>query len=292
MARYAIGDVHGCLATLERLVDSLGVDPARDEIWLLGDLVNRGPDSLGVLRWARSHAPHVRMVLGNHDLVLLAAWLGVRPLRPADPLKPVLAAEDAEELMAWLRHQPLAVDLHSHLLVHAGVPPEWTLADVLRRAQETEALLQGPEAAAVFFAWLHKRPSQAGQSAPVVRDAAASAAIYRAASTLEALTCLRVVDSGGRPRYAFKGTLDKIPRGQRPWFRAPTRALGAHRVVFGHWAALGLQIEGTVRGLDTGCAYGGPLTALRLDDERLFHQANQERSHAPRPAVHRQDLLV
>lgn len=276
MARYAIGDVHGCLATLRALVATLQVEPGRDEVWLLGDLVNRGPDSLGVLRYARDHAPAVRTVLGNHDLVLLAALLGVRALRPHDPLQQVLDAPDREALFGWLRHQPLAVEAGGHLLVHAGVPPDWTLDEVMRRARDAEALLRGPDAAAVFFAWLHKRPSQAGRAPPVPRDAAASAAIYRAASTLEALTCLRVVDGSGRPRYAFKGAEDKIPRGQRAWFRAPHRALGRMPVAFGHWAALGLQVEGPVRGLDTGCAYGGPLTALCLDEDRLVHEPNRE----------------
>lgn len=284
MARYAIGDVHGCLATLTALLQRLDASPTRDEIWLLGDLVNRGPDSLGVLRWVRKHAPSVRTVLGNHDLVLLAALLGVRTLRPNDPLHRVLEAPDAADLLAWLRRQPLAVQVGGHLLVHAGVPPDWSLAEVMRRARDAEALLQGSDAASVFFAWLHKRPAHAGRTPPMPRDPAASAAIYRAASTLEALTCLRVVDGSGRPRYAFKGAEDKIPRGQRAWFRAPHRALGAMPVAFGHWAALGLQVEGSVRGLDTGCAYGGPLTALRLDDDALVHEPNREVAALPRPA--------
>lgn len=260
MAVYAVGDLQGCLDPLLQLLDDLRFDPAADRLWLVGDLVNRGPQSLEVLRFVRGLGPAAVCVLGNHDLHLLALAATGRNPKRGDTLAPVLAAPDADELIAWLRHRPL---LHydpdlAWLMVHAGVPPQWGLAQARALAAEVETILRGPQHPRLFERMYGDSPA---------RWSDALSAPQRARYTLNALTRMRYLDRDGALDFACKSAPDKAPPGLTPWFRFPGRRLHEAQIVFGHWSTLGLLRESNVLALDTGCLWGGTLTAARLDSE-------------------------
>jgi bis(5'-nucleosyl)-tetraphosphatase (symmetrical) len=251
MATYAIGDVQGCAATLERLLARCGFSPARDRLWLVGDLVNRGPGSLAVLRRVRDLGERAVAVLGNHDLHLLARAAGVAAARPGDTLDEVLGAPDRDELLAWLRARPLLHREGSWVLVHAGLLPAWTVDEAAAAARAAEALLRGPRAADVL-ARVKRHPA------------------------LLALTRLRTCTADGTPSLSFKDHPRDAPPGFQPWFEVPGRRSESATIVFGHWAALGLHIAPGLYGLDTGCCWGHHLTALRLDDRTLLQEPVQD----------------
>lgn len=259
MAVYAIGDVQGCYDALRRLLDALAFEPARDRLWLTGDLVNRGPQSLEVLRYV-SALPDVVCVLGNHDLHLLALASGASAarLRSRDTLDDVLAAPDRDGLLDWLRRRPLA---HHDpglgwLLVHAGVPPQWDLAQTLACAREVEEVVRGPDADAFLADMYGDEPARWD---PALRG------IPRWRFVTNCLTRMRYCDAEGRLDLASKGPPGTQPAGYVPWFRAPGRATRGQPIVFGHWATLGFLHEPDLLALDTGCVWGKGLTGVRLD---------------------------
>ncbi len=272
MATYVIGDVHGCFDTLQALWPKLGFDPRRDRLWLVGDLVNRGPRSLEVLRWARELnerlGERMQVVLGNHDLHLLAMYGGYAVKRRKDTLDPVLAAPDCEQLVAWLARRPLVYREGDVLLVHGGLLPHWTPDDAERTARGLEATLRAPES---------RRPliERAFEPPPGSRW-------HRPRADLSALVALRTCTADGE-QCDFKGPPEATPQGCWPWFQVPGRRSSEATVVFGHWGALGLHVEPTVIGLDSGCFWGNCLTALRLEDRALFQQKTVEPAPA-RPA--------
>ncbi len=259
MATWVIGDVQGCVEAFDALLGMLDPDPERDRIWLAGDLVNRGPDSLGVLR--RASRMDAECVLGNHDLHLLAVACGARPDNASDTFQPVLEAPDREFLLDWLRRRPL---LHHDpdigwTMVHAGLPPEWDLATARRRAAEVERVLAGDRAPA-FLRHMYGNEASENEAAGDSRG--------RLRYTLNALTRIRYVTGDGRLDLSFAGPPERRPDGLVPWFSAPDRRSRGERLVFGHWAALDLDPEladrESVRHVDTGCVWGGRLTALDL----------------------------
>ena len=259
MATWVIGDIQGCREAFDALLGVLDPDPAVDRIWLAGDLVNRGPDSLGVLRQAiRIRA---ECVLGNHDLHLLAVAHGARPCAAADTFHPVLEAPDRERLLDWLRRRPL---LHHDAeigwtMVHGGLPPGWDLPTARQRAAEVEEVLAGDRAAS-FLAHLYGDEASA--------EEAAASGWSRLRYTLNALTRIRYVTAEGRLDFSFAGPPEGRPDGLVPWFSAPERRSRGERIVFGHWATLDLDPalaeRERVRHVDTGCVWGGRLTALDL----------------------------
>ena len=260
MATYAIGDIQGCSAPLQRLLDQLRFDPTSDRIWFVGDLVNRGPDSLGTLRLIKNLGPAVRVVLGNHDLFLLAAAEGFAELRPKDTIHDVLAASDRNDLLAWLRRQPLHHYEGRYLMVHAGVPPQWTIADTVNFAKEVETVLSGPDYR-LFLQRLFHRPIP--QWTPSLAD------MERLASTARVLTRLRTCTATGE-MSDFSGAPNKTPAGFTPWFRIPGRRGTDTTIITGHWAALGLRMEPNHLAIDSGCVWGRQLTAVRLEDRKVF----------------------
>jgi bis(5'-nucleosyl)-tetraphosphatase (symmetrical) len=258
MAVYAIGDIQGCGAALEALLKKLHFRKSRDRLWLVGDLVNRGPDSLGVLRRVMGLGRSVTCVLGNHDLHLLATVAGERDLSPADTFGQVLAAPDADKIIDWLRRRPL---LHydpgtKHLLVHAGVPPGWTVTQAREQAREVEALLRGRNWRAALRTMYGNEPS--AWSHKLDRE-------DQRRYTINALTRMRYCDRRGRLDLSESGPPGSQPKGLTPWFDVPGRRSRNAHVVFGHWAALGVLRRKDVTGLDSGCVWGGCLTAVRLD---------------------------
>lgn len=261
MATWAIGDVHGCWATLEALLVRLDLATERDSLWLVGDLVNRGPDSLAVLRWARERqtAMGERFVvtLGNHDLHLIGLAAGAIVPRAGDRLDEVLTAPDAPELIEWLAERPLLHRRGASLLVHAGLFPSWTLEQAERRARAVELALRDCDRRSKVLAW------------PAPDEPAPDLAALR--RDLAVFSRLRTLTQNEEPcRHA--GPPDGAPLGCRPWYDWPHARGPGTTVVFGHWAALGLLLRPEVIALDTGVAWGGALTALRLEDRRVVSQ--------------------
>lgn len=260
MAHYAIGDLQGCHAEFMALLERLRFDPGSDRLWLTGDLVNRGPASLAVLREVKSLGRAVTVVLGNHDLHLLALAFTPRTVKRRERgLEAVLEAPDAADLLDWLAARPL---LHRDddlgwTLIHAGVPPQWTLDQAEACAREVEKALRS-DAAAMLAGMYGDAPD---------RWSPALEGVDRLRFTVNCLTRLRFVDRKGRLLLAYKGTIVDAPAGSLPWFRHPERATRGNGLVFGHWSALGYLAEEGLRGIDTGCVWGGGLTAIRLDRE-------------------------
>ena len=258
MATWAIGDVQGCAAELEALLDRIGYSPARDRLWFVGDLVNRGPRSLDVLRLVAGLGDSSVVVLGNHDLHLLAAARGAGLRDGDESLAPVLAAPDRGRLLDWLQSRRM---LHhdaslGRVMIHAGLPPQWDLDRARSCAAELEQVLQG-EASGAFFEHMY------GNQPDLWHDDLSG--MDRLRYTVNALTRLRACDASGRMLLKLKGPVDRLPPGAMPWFRVPGRLTAGVGVVCGHWSALGYHDADGVLALDTGCVWGGTLTARRLD---------------------------
>ncbi len=261
MAIYAIGDIQGCVVPFEELMDDLQFDPARDRLWLTGDLVNRGPHSLEVLRLVSQLGDSVTTVLGNHDLHLLAVAEGVQKIRSGDSLKPVLTAPDRDELLDWLRHRPLVHrDRHlKTLMVHAGVYPGWGASKLARLATEVETVLRGPDYVQLLRTMYGSEPRQ-------WRDRLAG--WDRLRFILNAMTRMRFVGASRRLDFVHKGPPGSQPPRLVPWYRHPRMKCDGWRIVCGHWSALGYSRQGNLTSLDSGCVWGGALTAVRLDDSQ------------------------
>jgi len=264
MSTYVIGDIQGCRRALENLLDRIAFRPGSDRLVLCGDLVARGHDSLGTLRLLYQHRDHVDSVLGNHDLHLLALAAGKAPAKKKDAdLQAILDAGDGPVLLDWLRHMPLALALPDFacLVSHAGLPPGWSPEQALARSAEVEAALQGPDSAG-FFANMY------GNEPTGWDDNLRGYARLRVITNY--LTRMRFVDADGHMELHTKGEAGGAPAGYMPWFDHPD-CQPAVRVLFGHWAALdGHTGHPAAIALDTGCVWGGKLTALRLEDDRRF----------------------
>ncbi|MBI3479394.1 MAG: symmetrical bis(5'-nucleosyl)-tetraphosphatase [Nitrosomonadales bacterium] len=261
MAIYAVGDVQGCHAELAQLLDQIAFDPAQDRLWLVGDLVNRGPDSLEVLRLVKSLGDSAITVLGNHDLHLLAVAAGVAELHHSDTLDEILGAPDRDELLDWLRNQRLLHAQDGYVLVHAGLLPQWSVAQAASLAREVEAALRADDYA-TFLARMYG-------NAPHHWDDSLSG-YKRLRVIVNAFTRMRICTKEGGMEFRFKGEVEHIPAGYQPWFDIPKRASREATVIFGHWSALGLKIMPNIIALDTGCLWGGPMSALRLSDRQLY----------------------
>ncbi|HEX5363641.1 MAG TPA: symmetrical bis(5'-nucleosyl)-tetraphosphatase [Gallionella sp.] len=261
MATYAIGDVQGCYTELVQLLEAIRFDTGTDRLWLVGDLVNRGPGSLEVLRLVKSLGDSAITVLGNHDLHLLAVAAGAAELHRSDTLNEILAAPDRDELLHWLRNQRLLHAEGKHVLVHAGLLPNWTVKQALKLAHEVETALRGDDYA-TFLARMY------GNSPHGWDDSLTGQKRLRVITN--ALTRMRICTDDGEMEFKFKGEIQDIPPGYRPWFEVPKRASSEATVIFGHWSALGLMVSKNAIALDTGCLWGGPMSAIRLEDRELF----------------------
>lgn len=274
MATYAIGDVQGCYDSLEALLGKVGFDREQDQLWFCGDLVNRGPSSVEVLRFIRGLGDRAVAVLGNHDLHLIAAHFGLRRVRSRDTLRDVLRAEDRRALVDWLLHRPLVHRGERYFVVHAGLAPSWRLGDAERIARETEAQLRNDP----------HRVLETFISASNFRYRETLSRSRRAAAALATFTLLRACEPDGTLLTDYSGPPESIPTGFGAWYdlRAAERLQLGRRmpprtcIVFGHWAAQGLLVRDDVIGLDTGCVWGGRLSALRLDDGKLFSVAARD----------------
>lgn len=280
MSTYLIGDIQGCDAAFSQLLTQLSFSPSRDTLFLLGDLINRGPASAEVLRRCMQLGDAVKPLLGNHDLHLLATAHGIRKPGKRDTLQSILNAPDSSALLHWVAQQPLArylEDTHGQrlLMVHAGVLPQWTLEDSLQLADEVHQHIKGPH--------LHDFLLHMYGNTPQQWDAALSGA-DRMRVIVNALTRIRFCTADGVMDFESAESADAAPTGLMPWFECPDRKTAKDTIAFGHWSTLGLVNRPHLMALDTGCIWGGCLTALELGSdfsERTVHQVHCEQAQKP-----------
>jgi bis(5'-nucleosyl)-tetraphosphatase (symmetrical) len=277
MATYAIGDIQGCFQSLTALLNRVSFDPAHDRLWLVGDLVNRGPDSLHTLRFVRELGPAAVTVLGNHDLYLLmVAYGAIRNRGKDDTIQAVLDAPDREVLLSWLRTRPLMHVENGFAMVHAGLLPGWTVEQARALAREVEGALAGPYHSDLLHNMWGSEPAAWSDD---LRD------YERMRVIVNAMTRMRFCSADGVMDFKVKGEVTKAPKGYLPWFEVAGRKSADTTVVFGHWSALGLRIEPNLMALDSGCLWGRELTAVRLEDRAVFQVACPGLAHGkPKPS--------
>ena len=262
MATLAIGDIQGCFDSFRRLLDICHFDPARDRLWLVGHLVNRGPKSLKTLRLIKSLGSAAQIVLGNHDLYLLMVAEGGAKYRGKDDtLQGILDAKDREELLDWLRHQPLCYTEGNYCMVHAGLLPQWSAIQARELSREVEKVLQGPNYREFILNLWGSEPASWSNEL---------SGWQRLRVIVNAMTRMRFCTPDGVMEFKTKGELVNAPAGHLPWFEVPNRQSADSVLVTGHWSALGLQITPNRLALDSGCLWGGHLTAVRLENRRVF----------------------
>lgn len=264
MATYAIGDIQGCLEPLQCLLKEIEFNPAQDKLWLAGDLINRGPDSLATLRFLYQLRDSITIVLGNHDLHFIAVHYGLRKRGKNDTLDELLRAPECAILVDWLRQQKLVHHdpLLKFTMVHAGIPPQWDLTEALARSREVERVLQA-DGLENFLAGMYGNFPSCWSSDLTGVDRLRLITNY--------FTRMRFCNAEGELELETKESADAAPEGFAPWFSFPERKMQSEKILFGHWAALEGRAEANnIYALDTGCVWGGALTALRLEDERRF----------------------
>lgn len=282
MSLYCIGDLQGCQLPFQRLLEKIEFSPSRDTLYLMGDLVNRGPDSLGVLRSLAALGDAAQCLLGNHDLHLLALWQGVRKPGRKDTLQAVLQAPDSQALLDWLRHRSMAIHRHGWLMVHAGVLPQWSAAQTMALAAEVEQVLRGPDLKGFLSAMYGNTPTR-------WHDRLEGADRLRV--IVNALTRLRFCTQEGVMEFTSSEGASGAPHGYMPWFEVPGRGTEGTLMAFGHWSTLvtdarpGIGLRHNTLPLDTGCVWGGCLTAARLgaaagDFELISVKCNQAQKPA------------
>lgn len=261
MATYAIGDIQGCYDQLMRLLERCGYDERHDRLWFVGDLVNRGPQSLATVRFVKGLGDRAVTVLGNHELSLLVVAEGAHKGHASDTFGDILGAPDREELLDWVRRQNMMHAENGYAMVHAGLLPQWSIDRALELARETEAALRGPACAEFLRNMYGNQPA---------RWSDGLAGYDRLRIIVNAMTRMRLVADDGTMQFSHKLGLANTPAGYVPWYDAPARASRDTPVLFGHWAALGLVVRDDVVCLDSGCVWGRQLSALRLEDRQLI----------------------
>lgn len=263
MATWVIGDVHGCWRTLQRLLESIEWDPDRDSLWFVGDLVNRGPSSLEVLRWAYEHRSNLTVVLGNHDLHLLARAAGAAKKRKEDTLEEILSASDRDQLINWLRSRPLVHRFGPYVMVHAGLAPDWGIELTAGLADAVASRIADSNGDAVIQTLYEHRKARWSVDLRGDDQLAAATAIF---------TRMRMVDEEGRAQLDYAGPPGVAPDGWQPWYTKSAVRSQGYRLLFGHWAQYGFYRARDAVCLDSGCVYGGRLTALCLNDGRVVQE--------------------
>ncbi len=262
MAHYAVGDIQGCLEPLKQLLADSPYNPRKDQLWFVGDLVNRGPHSLETLRFVKQMGKRAKLVLGNHDLHLLALHAGINKTQYTASLEPIFAAPDCDELLAWLRQQPLMhTNKKTHaVLVHAGIYPFWSLKQAQSYAREVEAILQGKDYKSLLNKMYGKRPAK-------WKSELTGWARYR--FIINAFTRMRFCTKSGTLNFDNNGAPGGQPRRLYPWYRIAVQARSDWRIVFGHWSTAGHWYDGNHIALDSGCLWGGKLTLARIDARKI-----------------------
>lgn len=262
MSVYAVGDIQGCYRELMELLERVGFNPKKDKLWVVGDIVSRGPDSKAVLKFLFDNQNAVVNVLGNHDLHLLAIYYGIRKARKGDSIAAILKARQRDDWMQWLRHSPL---FHydkklDYCMAHAGIAPQWSRKQAIGYAKEVETVLKG-RSVKKFLSAMYGNEPVAWDNRLTGYDRLRCITNY--------FTRMRIVDSHGGLEFSYTGTARLIPEGYHPWFNHPKRKAAFERIIFGHWAALGGYIDAFNFGLDTGCVWGRFMTLMNLETQEL-----------------------
>ncbi len=260
MSTYAIGDIQGCYHAFTALLERLQFDSKQDKLWLVGDLINRGSGSLEVLRWCYQHQQSLKLVLGNHDLHALAVVHQFKPAHRYDTLQAIIDAPDSDELLTWLRYQPLMHAENDYVMVHAGLLPQWSVDEALNYAREVETVLQADDYHDFLANMYGNEPNRWQDDLT---------GIDRHKIITNAMTRMRICTAQGEMEFEFKGELQDIPNGYTPWFDAPNRQSQTSQIICGHWSALGLLQRNDIYALDTGCLWGGQLTAMCLETHEI-----------------------
>jgi bis(5'-nucleosyl)-tetraphosphatase (symmetrical) len=261
VATYAIGDIQGCFEALERLLDRINFDRGRDRLWFVGDLVNRGPDSLATIRFVKDLGETAVTVLGNHDLHLLTVAAGFAKIHRGDTFDDILAAPDREALLTWLRRQKMMHIDCGWAMVHAGLLPQWSVARALELAHEVEAVLAGPRYGDLLRAMYGNTPDAWDDQLQ---------GFDRLRVIINAMTRLRLCTPDGRMEFRHKSAPRNLPEGYLPWYAITARASAGEPMIFGHWSTLGLHASNDVIALDSGCLWGNALSAMRLEDREII----------------------
>lgn len=264
MAHYAVGDLQGCFAELELLLDKIGFNHGTDTLWLVGDIVNRGPDSLDCLKFCMEHESSVQIVLGNHDLHLLALCYGESKLKRSDTLEPILKHSKLKSMRDWLRKQPLMVSGNDYVMAHAGIWPQWGETQALLLAEEVQHELRGRKADRFFHHMYGNQPDAWSEKLT---------GYDRLRLITNVFTRMRALTETGCLNYSFKHSPAEMPENLHPWFDDVSESFGK-TIVFGHWSTLGYVDTGKVIALDTGALWGGALTAICLDSRETFQVAS------------------
>ena len=271
MATYAIGDIQGCFYAFQKLLKSIDFNPQIDTLWLVGDVINRGANSLDVLRWCYKHSESIQLVLGNHDLHTIVVAHGIRKPNRSDTIQSVIEAPDASLLLNWLRHRPLMVSNDDYVMVHAGLLPQWQISDALSYAKEVESALQSKHYVDFLSHMYGNTPNYWHDNL---------VGYERLRVIVNTMTRMRVCTLDGALDFSFKGELKDIPNGYLPWFDLPNRASFQQTIIFGHWSALGLQQRENIVALDTGCLWGGKLSAICLETQVITQVPSDPRDKA------------
>ncbi len=274
MSTYAIGDIQGCYSELQNLLNEINFDERRDELWFAGDLVNKGPKSLQTLRFIKALGVNAKITLGNHDLHLLAVAKNIRPLLKKDTIQEILAADDVEELIDWLKSRPLLItdDNLNFTMVHAGLPPQWSLENAKEFAKECELILQSEKINKLLAEMYGDTPNIWVNS---LQDYAKQRFI------INCFTRIRFCNSDGMLDFDTKVAPGKQNTSLIPWYSLPNRKTKDNKIIFGHWSTVHIGNEKNfkqynVYPIDTGCLWGGRLTAMRLEDEKIFSVPSEE----------------
>ena len=268
MATYAIGDIQGCFRTLKRLLKKIAFNPSKDKILLVGDLVNRGPQSIEVLRWAYDMDGSVQTVLGNHDIHLLAMALGAASMKRIRTLEPLLRTRDADKLMGWLRNRPIMLKEDNFVIVHAGVLPAWKIPQAEKRARKLEEIIQG-ENCTKFLDFYYQQ-----QNANIWSNELSG--FEKHCVALNSFIRMRMCRTASEMEFVFTGKPEEAPQGLTPWFKIKDRQHKGYTIIFGHWAAMSLRITPEIIALDSGCVWGQFLTAYRLEDGAIYVEPSAE----------------
>ena len=270
MATYIIGDLHGCFAEFQAILQQVNFDPENDELWLTGDLVARGENSLECLRFVKSLGERATVVLGNHDLHLLSTLQGIKSVKPKDNVDAIFTAEDREDLQNRLRTRPLVAQhpKHHFLLAHAGISPEWDLSTTLRCAREVEAILQGDDFIELLRQMYDSQPNRWNENLT---------GIERWRYIINAFTRMRFCYEDKSLDFDCKLPVEQAPQTLKPWFEVDNPLYQTYPILFGHWASLiGYATPENIYALDTGCVWGNHLTMIRWEDKQVFHQPRIE----------------
>lgn len=270
MSIYAIGDIQGCFDDLLRLLKLIKFEKESDQLWFTGDLVNRGPKSLETLRFVKSLGQSARMVLGNHELHLLASAFKLRTLLKKDTLTPILQAPDCEELLFWLRHQPLFHYNDGFCLLHAGLPPQWGFSQTKKMALKAEKVLQGDSYKEFFKVMYSDKPDIWSKHLK---------GMEKIRFIINCFTRIRFCELNGRLNFKYKQAVGSQPSYLLPWYAIPDRQSKDLKIIFGHWSTLGYYQGYNCYAIDTGCLWGGQLTALKLGNKIQKFQVNSTHRH-------------